>query len=216
MKGKRAKNKAREEKRKQQAQRDGSPLCLAVKRDGSECMQKAGAGTSHPGSGRCKHHAGATRAHRIKAAHEEVNGMATGLQVSPAQAIQAALSLTAGQVAYATAKLAEVPENEMFEEVINRETGVPQILPNVWLVVQQDCIAKLAKYGKTASDMGLAERDMNLREAQTQMVAQLLQGVLGELNLSAAQQKKVAPAIRQHLQLMPSEQPVVDGTAVAA
>lgn len=192
---------ARTAKRKaemeQQAKRDGAAICGAHKGRGRICMAKAGAGTDHPGTGRCKYHTGATRAGKLSAAREQMNGMAVARQVSPAQAIQAALGMAAGHVAHTSQKVSELTDEELHATFINRETGIPQVVENVWLTLQREALKDMAKFAKLAHDMGIAERGMTLKEMQTQMAAQLLQGVLGELGLTEAQRKKVAPAIRE-------------------
>jgi hypothetical protein len=215
-----AKNAKRKTEQADQKRRDGAAVCGAPKRTkpGEICMMPAGSGTDHPGTGKCRHHGGTSRSHRVGAAHAELNGMARALHVSPAQALQAALSLTAGQTAYARQKVAELREDEMYERHINRETGIPQVLPNVWLVVLENSVGRMAKFAKLASDAGIAERDMNVKEAQTQMMGALLQGVLGELDLTPEQLARVAPAIRKNMQMLPRGEepegnPVIEGTA---
>lgn len=215
MAGRAKRNAARKKEQEEQAKREKANICGAKTRSDKICKNSAGKGTSHPGSGRCKTHAGATRSHEISEAHKEVNGMAKAMHVSPQQAVQAALSLAAGQLAYATSKVAALDEDEMYEEHVNAETRIPQVLPNIWLVVQERCMKDMTKFAKVASDMGIAERDMSLKENQTMLVAGLLKSVIADLDLSPEQQKKIAPSIRKHLPQMQSgeENPILDGSA---
>ena len=63
--------KRREEKRVQE-------LCLATTRGGKKCQKRAGWGTSHPGTGKCKLHGGATVSHTAAAAKKVAARMDCG------------------------------------------------------------------------------------------------------------------------------------------
>lgn len=207
MPSRKQKNEQRKAEMAEQKSREDSRICGAVKRtNGKLCMRTPGWGTDHSGFGRCKFHSGSSRSGKIAAAHEEINGMALARAVSPTQALTAALNLTAGQLAYATEKVAELTDEQLFGEYVNRETGIPEVLTNVWLKLQRELTGDIAKFAKLAIDAGLAERDMNLREAQTQVFAALLEAVVGDLNLTAAQRKRVGPAVRRHLTVVTSGQ----------
>lgn len=54
--------------RKERGGGEGPKLCGAKTRRGRPCKRPAGAGTNHPGIGRCKLHGGSTRNHVIAAA----------------------------------------------------------------------------------------------------------------------------------------------------
>lgn len=193
------KNARRKAEQAEQKKVDMAAICGATTKAQKICMRQAGYGTDHVGRGRCKFHTGATRNGQLAAARQQMNGMAVARNVTPAQAIQAALSLSAGHLAYTTEQVSQLTDEELFQMVVNRETGIPQIVENYWMTLQKEAMKDMAKFAKLAHDMGISERGMNLKEMQTQMMAQLLQGVLGELGLTAAQKKKIAPAIREHM-----------------
>lgn len=119
--------------------------------------------------------------------------MATAIQVTPGQAVQAVLNVAAGQFAYATAMVGGLSEAQMFEETI---AGV---VPNRWVRLQDRVMDKIAKYSRAAADMGISERQMNLAEQQTAMMGQLLEAVMDKLDLTPKQRKQVGPAIREAL-----------------
>lgn len=192
-----ARNKQRKEEQERLRKSDLAKICGATTKAKKICLRQAGYGTDHPGSGRCKFHTGSTRSGKLAAAREQMNGMAVARSVTPSQAIQAALSLSAGHLAYTTEQVSQLSDDELFAMVVNRETGIPQIVENYWMTLQKEAMKDVARFAKLAHDMGISERGMNLKEMQTQMMAQMLQGVLGELGLTAAQKKKVAPAIRE-------------------
>lgn len=122
--------------------------------------------------------------------------MAKSLPVTPGQAVLGVLHLGTGQLAYVTAKVAELDEKEMFEKGLTGEQ------PSRWLRLQRDLMDRVSRYAKLAGDMGIAERQIALAEQQTAMMKELLEGVMGEVGLTAAQRKKVGPAIRKHLSLV--------------
>jgi hypothetical protein len=119
--------------------------------------------------------------------------MATPIPVTPGQAIQAVLNLAAGHLAYATAMVGGLSEAQMFEVT---DAGV---VPNRWVRLQLSVMDRIKQYSRAAADMGINERQMNLAEAQTAMMGELLERVMGRVELTPKQRKLVGPAIRQEL-----------------
>jgi len=119
--------------------------------------------------------------------------MASAIEVTPGQAIQAVLNLAAGQLAYATAMVGGLDEAQMFEETI---AGV---VPNRWVRLQLQLMDKLKQYGRAAADMGISERQMQLQERHTEMMSAMLESVMDNIRLTPKQRKEVGPAIRQAL-----------------
>lgn len=132
----------------------------------------------------------------VGAAADEAASMATAIQVTPGQAVQAVLNVAAGQFAYATAMVGGLAEAQMFEETI---AGV---VPNRWVRLQMNIMDKISKYSRAAADMGISERQMQLAEAQTAMMGQLLEAVMDRLDLTPSQRKQVGPAIREALPML--------------
>jgi hypothetical protein len=119
--------------------------------------------------------------------------MATAIPVTPGQAIQAVLNVAAGQFAYCTAMVGGLTEQQMFEESIGGA------VPNRWVRLQSKIMSDIKQYARAASDIGIDERQMNLAEAQTAMMGELLEAVMDSIDLTPKQRKQVGPAIRQAL-----------------
>lgn len=177
--------------RRRAKRRDGQAICGASKSNGEPCLWEAGRGTDHPGAGRCWKHGG--RQQTIGAAAAETSGMATAISVTPGQAVQGVLNAAAGQFAYCTAMVGGLSEEQMFEESIGGA------VPNRWVRLQLSIMDKIAKYSRAATDMGIQERQMNLAEAQTAMMGELLERVMNAIDLTPKQRKQVGPAIREAL-----------------
>lgn len=179
--------------RRRKTRRDGEPFCGGEKRNGDPCLREAGWGTDHPGTGKCKHHGGATTSGKDAATKELVASMATPIPVTPGQAIQAVLNLAAGQLAYCTAMAGGLTEEQMFEMT---DAGA---VPNRWVRLQLSIMDRIKQYSRAAADMGIEERQMQLAEQQTRMISTLLERVMDQLELTKKQRKEVGPAIRQQL-----------------
>ena len=179
-------------------------LCGAKKTQGGTCQQPAGLGTNHLGHGHCKFHGGATPNGEKAGAKAELNAMAERLPVTPSEAVVGTLELVAGQLAYATLKVGELGEDEMFVSSIAGK------VPHHWIQMQGSLQERIVKFAGAAASMGVAERKVDLLEAQTQMMGQLLESVMKEVGLTPAQKKKVGPAIRNGLTL------ILGGKAAAA
>lgn len=163
-------------------------VCGATKRNGDPCLRGAGWGTEHPGYGTCKFHGGATKAAGKKAASLEAEGMSRPIEVTPGQAVLGTLHLAAGQLAYATMKVAEGGA------YLNEHGGL-----EAWPHVQQMLQDKVVKYAAAASAMGVQERQAQLMEQQALMMGQLIESVVTDVGLTPTQRKKLGPALRKRL-----------------
>jgi hypothetical protein len=160
------------------------------------CQQPAGLGTDHLGFGNCKFHGGATPNGEKAGAKAELNAMAERLPVTPSEAVVGTLELVAGQLAYATLKVGELEEERMFVSTI------AGMVPHHWIRMQGELQERIVKFAGAAASMGVAERKVDLLQAQTEMMGRLLEAVMDEVGLTSAQRKKVGPAIRTHLTVL--------------
>lgn len=174
----------------QRSAKGAKRFCGKHKRNGDLCGREAGWGTDHLGTGACKQHGGSSNTGAVAAARDEAENMATPIPVSPGQAILGVMHLAAGQLAYVSARVAKVPESDMFEKTLAGE------VPNRWVRLQLSLEDRLAKHAKMAADMGIAERQQMLAEQQQQMMEQALEAVFDEIGLTKKQRKEVGPAIR--------------------
>ncbi|MGI8749159.1 MAG: hypothetical protein ACR2J6_01160, partial [Thermoleophilaceae bacterium] len=182
---KRAKALKRQEEMDAQKKRDAQTLCSAARHDGRSCVNQAGWGTEHVGYGRCRHHGGQLRSGLAAAANEEMRTMATPADVSPGRALSGVLRLAAGQLVYASGQVAELQDDDLFEDAYSPVEGVFKKVPHHWLKLQRDVMDDVARYAKMAADAGMAEREVQLAESQTELVAGLLEKVVDSLDLSA-------------------------------
>lgn len=173
--------------------------CGANKRTGGTCQQPAGLGTNHPGHGRCKFHGGATPSGELAGAKAELNSLAQGLPVTPSRAVLGTLHLAAGQLAYATLKVGELDEEDMFVDTIAGK------MPHHWIRLQGELEERVVRFSAAAAHMGVAERQTDLMAAHTEMMGELLRTVITDVGLTAAQRKKLGPALRKALPLIESK-----------
>lgn len=204
-----AKNAKRRAEQRVQRKLETESLCGAQKRNGKPCLREAGWGTDHPGQGRCKHHAGSTLSGKMSATRTEAEKLATPVPTTPSEALQHAMDLTYGQLIYASQRVAQLEEEQVF---VNSISGK---IPHHWIRFQRQLTKELADYAKVAANVGIAERRTALQEAEADMVGRYLEAVLGELGLSEEQRKLLGPAMRRHLTLVQGDQPeeVIEGTA---
>ncbi len=176
--------------------RSKSTICGGLKRNGKICGREPGWGTEHPGTGNCKHHGGSTPGGIVSAARQQTEGMGMPLPVSPAQSIAAVMHLAAGRLAYCTMKVAALGEDQIFKET---SKGSGRFILDKWIRLEREYAADLARYCKNAADMGVQERQMQMAEMQTNMIAAMLEAVVGDLDLTKEQRSNLGPAIRRHM-----------------
>lgn len=76
---------------------------------------------------------------------------------------------------------------------------------NAWVRLYGEERDRLIRMCKIAHDMGIAERHVELAERVGGLMADLLRGVLGDLNLTEEQQELASAAVPRHLQLIARE-----------
>lgn len=170
-------------------------VCGAIKQNGQPCLRDKGWGTDHQGEGRCRYHPEDGDTTPMGAAGRELAAMATPIETDPVSAISGILNLSAGQLTYTTMKVADLREEDLFGE-----SGI-----NVWVRWQERLMNQTAKFANIAAAMGIEERRVKIAEIQTTLMTRMIEAVVGELDLTPAQRKKVGPAIRKAL-------PVIAGT----
>jgi hypothetical protein len=175
-------------------QRDKHALCSAKKKNGEPCRKFAGEGTDHPGVGRCKYHLGRTDAHKKNAVKVEAQRrlMVIGkeIDIDPINALLWTVRLSAGHCFLIQSELAKHKQPT--------KTFEGQVLLRLWNEERE----RLAKTAKLAVDAGVAEKAIRLAETYGEMLAKLITGILGDLNLTAAQKANEREVVRKHLMLM--------------
>jgi hypothetical protein len=156
------------------------------------CKALAGRGTDHKGTGRCAKHEGEPSiigtARRLE---KTVNGkLGVPRLTTPAEAIQGVLNLSVGQLLYVNSQVLDLEPGDYTDEA-----GVT----NEWVRWQDRLMDQVSRYAAIAANMGVQERQVRVQEAQTELIAKVLQGVVRDLELTPAQRKRVGPAIRKQL-----------------
>lgn len=166
------------------------PLCGAKKKNGEMCRAFAGQSTDHLGIGRCKYHGGSTPSHRSNAVKQEaqrqMSVMGDPIEVTPGQALQSVLNLSAGALVWLKAMVAGLTEGD----VANPEG---QSL----LRLYNDERERVARIAKACADAGVSEREIQLSERQTEIMGEFLEAVMDRIHLTAEQRRAVGPAIRE-------------------
>lgn len=167
--------------------------CGAHKRQGEGlCQRPAGWGTDHVGIGACKLHGGCVPNHAIAAARTEVvQAVQEDVPVDPATALLRCVHLASSQVEYATQQIAHLKSDG---EQVDAE-----IPASPWGRVQAEAMERLAKFSKMALDAGVAERQVLLAERWGAQIADVLNAIFAELELTEEQKAQAQEVIRRHL-----------------
>lgn len=189
---------------------------LRQDRRGHTCQLAAGWQTDHPGTGRCRYHGGLTKQSNTKAVRErmieqaKVDEMIYGSpaeQIDPGEAIMQELARTAGHVQWLFQKLQDeeqelVKEGESPNKVLKQYTKLGQT-PSVWIDLYFRERQHLMQVAKTASGMGIAERQIRLAEEQGRLLASVIQGFINDMELTPQQMVKAPEIMRKHLAMIP-------------
>jgi hypothetical protein len=191
-------------------------LCGARNRNKTgTCKREAGWGTDHLGFGRCKLHGGSHRNGRKAAAKQEMAAqslvMGIPVDIDPMEALLQCVRIAAGEVIYASEQLKSLrledaivnyEEVEESEEFGTKTKKTSDSRLHIWIETRQQAMDRLARYSKMAIDSGIAERQVVLAEKIGGLMGRLIQGVLGDLDLSAKQKQLAPEVVRQHLSVL--------------
>jgi hypothetical protein len=181
--------------------------------EGKLCTRPAGWGTAHPGTGRCKLHGGSTASHkaagRVAMANAAVATFGLPREIDPRDALLEEIYRTAGavdwlheQVQMLEAEQVTWGKSEEVDKGAGEFTGVDtthRSAINVWVELWQKERKHLVDVSKAAIAAGLEERKVRLAEQQGAMLASVIKNILGDLDLNADQQRRVAEVVPRHL-----------------
>lgn len=195
--------------------RDTSRYCGAKKRQGEgNCTRPAGWGTGHAGTGTCKLHGGSMRNHKIAAgkaiAAKAVETYGLPREIDPRDALLEEVHRTAGAVAWLQTQVQALQDDEVTwgTTEAKRSTGkdgdslTQAAAVNVWVQLYQQERRHLVDVCKAAISAGIEERRVRLAEQQGALLADVIRGILGDLQLSAAQNAMVAEVVPRHLRAL--------------
>lgn len=186
--------------REKEMARNKPTYCGAKKRDGSSCRMAAGFGTNHLGLGCCKHHGGASptaiKAANRKIATKEAVLLGAPREINPLDAIIWCIQIKAGEVQWLSEKIVDLEERDWIEDSLAGRRF------NLFARHRDEATKSLVEFSKIAISLGLAERAVKLAEQYGTMLANLIKGILGDLNLTAEQQAEAPRIVRKHLILV--------------
>jgi hypothetical protein len=179
-------------------------------RGGGKCLAKAGAGTDHPGYGRCKHHGGNTKDNKTHAARleakERLNTLGVALDIKPHDALEAMVAVSAGAVAWLRDQIADIPTDEL----LKHESRVLTTMYGA----ERD---RLVRTSKAAVESGVAERQVRLAEQQGEITVKLVRKVLAGLGLTREQEATAKELVRAELAaLVVADGSTADGSPSSA
>jgi hypothetical protein len=188
----------------------GKNHCGGRKRDGSggTCTRPAGWGTAHVGAGRCKLHGGNTPSHK-QAGERALAQAAVGTfglprEIDPRDALLEEVYRTAGAVDWLWTRVRELePEAVVWGLTERSDEGEKhKAVPNIWYDLWAKERRHLTEVCRVALQAGLDERKVKLAEQQGALLAGVIQAILGDLNLTAEQQRMVPTVVPRHLRLV--------------
>lgn len=168
--------------------------CGSKKRGGGHCNLPSGFGTNHYGIGACKFHGGGTPNHVKAAAKEEQRRLlGSPIEMNPLDALLWCIRIRAGEVQWLSDRMAELDEKAWVQETIVGKQF------HLYARERQHAMQDLARFSQMAISLGIAERAVKLAETYGEMLARLIHGILGDLDLSDEQRAKAPIVVRKHL-----------------
>ena len=202
---------------------DPKQQCGAKTRRGTACKRQAGWGTSHLGTGRCRRHGGASPQAELSGqlviARHQAQVMGTPLPIEPHEAILQCIAIAAGEVRYASERIAELELDEAAGSVVTThirplklEKGADDSTSTVqeirheapalhiWIVTRRQAMDRLVQYSATALKAGVEERRVRVAETVGQALADAIRGVLTDLGV--IDDPRAPAVVRKHLTLV--------------
>ena len=190
------------------------PRCGAERRHGNgPCKRGAGAGTDHPGAGKCSWHGGCAPNGRTAAMNEQarkaVETYGLPRDISPTDALLEEVRYSAGHVAWLRAKVAELEAADLVwgvtEEVDKSATEFAgtditrAATVNMWLELYFRERKHLLDLTKTAISVGIEERRVRLAEAQGSLMNDVIRRILARLSLTSDQSALLPVVVPEEL-----------------
>lgn len=165
------------------------------------CLTKAGAGTDHPGVGKCSRHHGngelaskrAKNLMRDLAARSALRTLAVPIEVSPTEALMGLVYEAAGNVAFLGGRVADLGLELVGDVYSLTREGFPIATSEdarAIVKLYNDERDRLAKVAKLAIDAGLEERQVRVLEDQAVMMAKVLRATIIALDLAPDLQRQ--------------------------
>lgn len=198
-------------------------ICGALRGNKQPCQREAGWGTEHVGAGPCRSHdtgwvhaRGEKKAEYARPLLTQLTGL--NIDVNPMDALLMCVRISAAEVAYFSEKISLLKDDEVMHQEVFQQTTVSQNgdskpskrvtktergkVLNMWIKARKDSLNDLARFSKMALDAGVDERMVRLHEDMGDKLANMIRGVLEELQLSVEQNEAAPQIVRKHLKLI--------------
>jgi hypothetical protein len=129
------------------------------------------------------------------------------VEVSGTEAIVEQIHLWAGIERFYRFQVDSLSKENMMWGMSKSTTGVNpsdtyEAKPHLWIVLHEMASNNLVRFAAEAIKAGLEERRVRLAEKQGALVAEALQRIFGDLDLSDAQWTKVGDIVPRHLRML--------------
>lgn len=180
------------------------------------CHRPKGWGTSHPGTGGCKLHAGnapgSVAAAQAEIARNAVQTLGAPVDVGPADALLQEIQRTAGHVAWLQHVISGMESGELVwgmteeivepditskdgEAIITQTTGKYRAEFSIWYKMYHQERRHLANACKMALDAGVNERIVRMYEQVGDTFVTMIENVLNAVGLTDEQRRAVPAAV---------------------
>lgn len=188
--------------------------CNAKNRQGKPCKRPAGHGTNHAGVGSCRLHSGNTP-NGIVSAQRKIAAQAVGMfalrrDVDPRTALLEEVHRAAGAIVWLESKVNELDAQELVWGVTEERDSTGHMGDSLtrsaayskWYEMLGDERKRLVDASKACIAAGLMEREVQIAEKQGLMIAAVVRGILGKLNLTPEQEALVGVVVPQELRMI--------------
>lgn len=210
-----------------------SVTCGARTRSGGECGRPAGWGTDHVGAGCCKLHGGSTPSAQIagvvQLATRRAAVMGIPLDIGPHDSLLECIRITAGEVQYASERIAELKAEDAIGGVVTvhrrprryegggesgdtfiEETKTESPHLHIWIKVRQQAMDRLVNYSAVALKAGIEERQVRIVERIGEQLSSVFERVLGAIpDLTESQRALGLQAYASELRQLEAPLPAV-------
>jgi hypothetical protein len=176
----------------------------------------------------CRHHGGSApqsiKAAKERIAEEKARALVATygrkVETTATQALLDEVQWTAGHVAWLRERVQEIEtaaavagtdsEHPLVWGITREKSGgedegvTSEASPNVWLKLYQMERTHLVRVCSEAIKAGIEERRVRLAEEQGALVAQAIRAILGDLDLTVDQQRRVPEIVPRHLRALSS------------
>jgi hypothetical protein len=192
--------------------REGREYCHGKKRQGEGlCHNPAGFKTSHPGTGRCYVHGGATpmqvRGAQRVIARQELRSMGRPADVDdPHEELMAALREAKGNILYLRERVEELGDETYGSILFPNGKPSGRAESHVLVIQYSEWWTKWVQVSAACIKAGIDKRLIEIEESKVELFAQVLLGMLGdaEWGLTVDQREAGRRIAGRHLRALPA------------